>query len=186
MPPRRPKRFGNIPGIPVGTMWSERKDIIADGVHAGNEKGISGTGEDGAWSIIINGGYEDDIDEGDTIYYSGAGGRGEKTPDGKSIRGEGPQTSDQSFDHVHNRPLKTSSITLEPVRVIRGSGLISEFAPLHGFRYDGLYEVTDATMIKGKSGFKVCLFTLKRLPHQPPLPRPGERRLRAQSNAEPL
>ena len=37
--------------------------------------GISGTAKDGADSIVLSGGYEDDVDYGDEIVYTGHGGR---------------------------------------------------------------------------------------------------------------
>ena len=37
--------------------------------------GIHGGGEDGAYSIALSGGYEDDIDMGDCFTYTGEGGR---------------------------------------------------------------------------------------------------------------
>jgi putative restriction endonuclease len=36
-------------------------------VHAPNQHGISGSGRDGADSIVVSGGYEDDHDFGDLI-----------------------------------------------------------------------------------------------------------------------
>lgn len=37
--------------------------------------GIHGVANDGAYSIVISSGYEDDIDEGDEFIYTGSGGR---------------------------------------------------------------------------------------------------------------
>ena len=37
--------------------------------------GIAGKPVDGAYSIVLAGGYEDDIDHGDEFTYTGAGGR---------------------------------------------------------------------------------------------------------------
>ncbi len=50
--------------------------------------GISGTDEEGADSIVLSGGYEDDVDYGDEIVYSGHGGRDPNT---------GQQVADQEF-----------------------------------------------------------------------------------------
>jgi len=35
-----------------------------------------------------------------------------------------------------------------PVRVVRGSGVDSKWAPYTGYRYDGLYVVTDVCTIR--------------------------------------
>ncbi len=66
-------------------------------------------------------------------------------------------TSDQSFEHQHNRALQVrvlllnaslqidgnqiSAETKRPVRVIRGPNKHSKYAPAAGYRYDGLYVV---------------------------------------------
>ncbi|OJT15269.1 hypothetical protein TRAPUB_8191 [Trametes pubescens] len=85
-----------------------------------------------------------------------------------------------------------SAQTKKPVRVVRGYKSSSDFAPVEGYRYDGLYIVESAWMDVGKSGFQVCKYSLKvcmcistplqdytilicnidqRLPDQPPIPR---------------
>lgn len=38
------------------------------------QAGISGSGEEGADSVVVSGGYEDDEDYGDVIVYTGHGG----------------------------------------------------------------------------------------------------------------
>ncbi len=70
-----PKTFGSIPGIPVGTVWSKRMDCSTDAVHAPTVAGISGNETTGCWSICLSGGYEDDVDLGETFTYTGSGGR---------------------------------------------------------------------------------------------------------------
>ncbi|KAK7058943.1 hypothetical protein VNI00_001567 [Paramarasmius palmivorus] len=151
--------------------------------------GISG-GTEGAYSVALSGGYEDDVDEGYAFTYTGSGGRdlkGTKTAP-KNLR-TAPQSFDQSFDDHRNRALKViegitskyqpalifrkvSSETKKPVRVIRGYKLDSRYAPYEGYRYDGLYVVEKVWMEKGlnSKGYKVCKFAFKRLPNQPPLP----------------
>lgn len=37
--------------------------------------GIHGRDSEGAYSIVLSGGYEDDIDNGEEFYYTGSGGR---------------------------------------------------------------------------------------------------------------
>ena len=64
-----------------------------------------------------------------------------------------------------------SAETRKPVRVIRGFKLDSPYAPLEGYRYDGLYTVEKAWMGKGLTkGLLVCRYAFKRVPGQPPLP----------------
>lgn len=93
-------------------------------VHRGIIQGIQGTKDSGAYSIVLNGGYDDDKDLGDTMcvlfkiyhdrsdllvfslicylfsFYTGAGGR-EKARGGKQIQ-------DQSFETSSNKCLQVS------------------------------------------------------------------------------
>ncbi|KAI0353642.1 hypothetical protein OH77DRAFT_572770 [Trametes cingulata] len=140
-----------------------RRQLHDAGVHAGLRAGIHGQKDVGAFSIVMAGGYEDDVDCGDVIYYVGTGGQ-ETAGDG------GPQKCDQSFEHSMNKALVKSIETQQPVRVIRGWELRSLYAPKEGYRYDGLYRVRSAEMKKGRSGYQVCVFKLRRISHQPPLP----------------
>jgi hypothetical protein len=80
------------------------------------------------------GGYEDDEDYGDLIVYTGAGGR---DPD------NGVQIKDQELTHW-NLALAVSWIEGLPVRVLRGEHGDPAFSPVSGYRYDGLYAVTDS------------------------------------------
>ena len=45
------------------------------GVHRPPVGGIHGREKEGAYSIVLSGGYEDDMDNGDSFYYTGSGGR---------------------------------------------------------------------------------------------------------------
>jgi putative restriction endonuclease len=59
-----------------GARFPDRRALHDAGVHPGSlQGGISTSGE----SIILSGGYVDDIDEGDLIIYTGQGGRDSKT-----------------------------------------------------------------------------------------------------------
>ncbi|ESK88898.1 uhrf1 protein [Moniliophthora roreri MCA 2997] len=167
-----PKVFGSIPGIEVGTWWETREECSVDAVHAPFVAGIAG-GPEGAYSVALSGGYEDDVDLGYAFTYTGSGGRDLKGTKNapKNLR-TAPQSFDQSFEDHRNKALKVSSETKEPVRVIRGYKLDSKYAPYEGYRYDGLYIVEKVWMEKGLNakGFLVCKFAFKRLPDQPPLP----------------
>lgn len=75
------KVYGSIPGIEVGTWWEKRQGCSIDAIHAyalsGLRRvplrvtfldrplvgGISG-GKDGAYSVALSGGYDDDVDLG--------------------------------------------------------------------------------------------------------------------------
>ncbi|NXC87955.1 UHRF1 ligase, partial [Cercotrichas coryphoeus] len=67
--------YGPIPGIPVGTMWKFRVQVSESGVHRPHVAGIHGRSNDGAYSLVLAGGYEDDIDHGNSFTYTGSGGR---------------------------------------------------------------------------------------------------------------
>ena len=88
--------FGPIPGVDVGTMWRFRFQVFffclfliqfrdlsnqltlqasEAGVHRPPVGGIHGREKEGAYSIVLSGGYEDDVDNGDSFYYTGSGGR---------------------------------------------------------------------------------------------------------------
>ncbi|KAF9445239.1 hypothetical protein P691DRAFT_785511 [Macrolepiota fuliginosa MF-IS2] len=155
--------YGHPDGCPVGQVFDSRKACYDAKVHRATMKGIVGNVFEGAYSIVVNEGYEDDIDEGDVIWYTGAGGQDNRG-------GSEPQKSDQSFDHPSNRALARNIDTRHPVRVIRGSK-DSKWGPVQGYRYDGLYDVVSnqAGYVKGISGYQICRFKLQRRPGQIPL-----------------
>src|SRR2546430_1513943 len=73
------------------------------------------------------------------------------------------KVSDQTFTAPGNAALRTSAQTGAPVRVVRGSDPNSPYAPDQGYRYDGLYRVEDAAMVRGQGGYLVCRFQLVKL-----------------------
>ncbi|CAE6460736.1 unnamed protein product, partial [Rhizoctonia solani] len=158
-----PKTFGLIPGVAIGSWWETRAECSAAAIHAPFVAGISG-GPEGAYSVALSGGYDDDIDMGDAFTYTGSGGRDLKgtAKNPKNLR-TAPQSSHQSFDHSFNKSLKVSSETRKPVRVIRGYKLPGVYAPESGYRYDGLYIVERAWMDRGNNpkGWKVCKFAFR-------------------------
>lgn len=167
-----PKKFGAIPGVEVGRCWEQRAGASRDAVHAPLVAGIYGNSYDGARSVCFAAGYEDNVDEGEMFILVGAGGRdlrGTKAAP-KNLR-TAPQTSNQSLDHGMNAALAKSAQTGKPVRVCRGFKTNSMYAPLEGYRYDGLYVVERAWLEKSKvTGFKICKFKFTRLPGQPRIP----------------
>ena len=137
--------FGHIDKIEVGQVFKDRAHVADLGIHAPLMAGIWGA-QEGAYSIVLSGGYEDDIDELDYILYTGQG--GQDTPGGKQI-------ADQVFTKG-NLGLKLSCIYNLPVRVIRGHQV--SYGPELGYRYDGLYRVQKYERVRGKSGFYICRF----------------------------
>ncbi|KAK0208329.1 PUA-like domain-containing protein [Desarmillaria ectypa] len=168
-----PKVYGSIPGIEVGTWWETRQACSIDAIHAPWVGGISAS-KDGAYSVALSGGYDDDVDLGYAFTYTGSGGRDLKgtAAQPKNLR-TAAQSSDQSFENTFNKALRRSSETKKPIRVIRGYKLRSPYAPNIRYRYDGLYHVEKAWIEKGLNpdGYLVCKFAFKRLPGQLPLPR---------------
>ena len=86
-------------------------------IHPGIIAGIYGSVKSGAYSIVLNGGYDDDLDQGEKVYdhlslrktlklmtnqinrfYTGSGGR-EKARGGKQIE-------NQTFDNRFNKSLQ--------------------------------------------------------------------------------
>ena len=102
---------------------------------------------------MLSGGYVDDRDYGDTIIYTGHG-------------GQDPNTREQNADQIlHRGNLALVRCMHEgyPVRVIRGHGLDSSYAPNEGYRYDGLYRVTDYWQDRGIAGFLVWRYRLEKI-----------------------
>ncbi|OAX35221.1 hypothetical protein K503DRAFT_868415 [Rhizopogon vinicolor AM-OR11-026] len=175
------QRFGHIPGVNIGATWNTREQCSFAGVHRPFMAGIHGKKEAGAFSIVISCHYEDDKDSGDTVIYTGAGGRQRWTDgsDGNPPRRLrlGPQIHDQSWDDWGNEALVTSRDTGNPVRVIRSFKGVSDYAPVEGYRYDGLYIVEHAWQEKNPQGLEICRYRLEascilttKVPGQPPIP----------------
>ena len=142
-------RFGHIKSTQIGQIFDSRKELAASGIHTPPMGGIWGNKYDGAASIVLSGGYEDDIDDLNYILYTGQGGQG--APGGKQI-------ADQEFVRG-NKGLQLSYEYKLPVRVTRGHQITN--GPSKGYRYDGLYYVTGVERVQGKSGYFVCRFHLK-------------------------
>ena len=145
--------FGHVPGFPEGSLFENRQELNESGVHVPTRAGISGSQETGAESIVLSGGYEDDVNLGTTIIYTGHGGRDPHT---------GRQVHDQPFTRG-NRALALSKQNGLPVRVIRGSEHDSPYSPPSGYSYDGLYAVESFWREIGKSGFRIWRFRLEKI-----------------------
>uniref|UniRef100_A0A914V122 YDG domain-containing protein n=1 Tax=Plectus sambesii TaxID=2011161 RepID=A0A914V122_9BILA len=167
-PPGRPHVVGAIDGIEVGFVFHSREEASYAGIHRGLVAGISGNDKQ-IYSICLNGGYEDDIDLGDRLCYTGAGGRDLKGTASKPKNCRtAPQSKDQTLTGTNLGLLKNLE-TKMPVRVLRGYKLHSRYAPEYGYRYDGLYEVVKHNVQMGQAGFLVQRFFLQRISGQSPL-----------------
>lgn len=144
------RHFGPVPGIQEGNEYPTRQALHDVGIHPPTQAGISGSPLQGADSIVLSGGYEDDFDDGAIIIYTGHGGRDVAT---------GKQVADQTFDRG-NLALARNQLTGLPVRVTRGSRHASPLSPSSGYRYGGLYRVEDHWHEAGKSGFRIYRFRL--------------------------
>lgn len=143
--------YGHIPGVPVQSLFTDRRALSAAGVHGPTQAGIWGSESKPAHSIVLSGGYEDDADLGPVIIYTGQGGQDPKTK---------MQIADQTLTRG-NKSLQLSRLLGSPVRVIRGARHRSPYSPSSGYRYDGLYRVVDAWQDQGKSGFHVWRFRME-------------------------
>jgi putative restriction endonuclease len=141
--------FGNVEGVHVGMNFANLQELCDAGIHRKCQAGIVGREKEGAESVVLSNGYIDDEDFGDEIIYTGAGGRGPK----------GNQIADQQFTGL-NKALVLNHQEGIPVRVIRGSNHEGSFAPKSGYRYDGLYNVDEYWLEKGRDGPHVCRYRL--------------------------
>jgi putative restriction endonuclease len=155
----RKRHFGEIDGLAVGQTFTSRKEVAEAELHLPLIAGISGGESEGADSIVMSGGYEDDEDFGDVIIYTGEGGNDPNTK---------RQVDHQKWD-LRNQALRVSESNGLPVRVIRGAQLKSPFAPSEGYRYDGLYFVSRSWSEQGNAGFLICRFELIREDATPPV-----------------
>ncbi|PIA34074.1 hypothetical protein AQUCO_03900171v1 [Aquilegia coerulea] len=169
----RTKRFGNLPGIEVGDRFCSRAEMLVVGLHSQSVGGIDtmikkhyGKLEEYkgyqfplAVSVVLSGIYEDDKDDLDTIWYTGEG--------GIHLLGNKRQFKDQVMAKG-NLALKNNIKQKVPVRVIRGHNTASSYTG-RVYTYDGLYRVASYRTVKGKTGFNVFQYQLKRIEGQPAL-----------------
>eukprot|EP00058_Branchiostoma_floridae_P015048 XP_002600536.1 hypothetical protein BRAFLDRAFT_205411 [Branchiostoma floridae] len=169
-----PNHFGPIPGVPVGTMWKFRVQASEAGVHRPHVSGIHGRETEGAYSIVLSGGYEDDKDDGEEFLYTGSGGR-----DLSGNKRTAEQSCDQKLTKMNLALARNCAAALDtkkgadskerwqegkPVRVLRNckGRKHSTYAPEEGNRYDGIYKIVKYWPAKGKSGFLVWRYKLRR------------------------
>ncbi|WJX93400.1 Histone-lysine N-methyltransferase member suvh2 [Trifolium repens] len=163
----RDKRIvGPIPGVYVGDVFLFRMELCVVGLHMQIQAGIDylpksrcSNGEPIATSVIVSGGYEDDmeLDDGDVIIYTGHGGQ---------EKNSSRQICDQKLVGG-NLALERSMHYGIEVRVIRGmkyEGSASGSGKV--YVYDGLYRIVDCWFDVGKSGFGVYKYKLLRIEGQ--------------------
>lgn len=128
-----------------------RKELYEAGLHNSYQKGI-GRAKDGTsnMSIVLSGGYVDDEDYGDTIIYTGEGGRDPST---------GLQIANQSITRG-NKDLVAAFESGSPVYVTRGSNHKSEHSPSSGYTYAGRYYISEHWIEIGREGFDIVRFKL--------------------------
>ncbi|XP_024522726.1 histone-lysine N-methyltransferase, H3 lysine-9 specific SUVH4 [Selaginella moellendorffii] len=163
------KRIGDLPGVKVGDTFFSRAELVSVGIHKHWINGIDyiGKGDNDhktynlplAISIVMSGGYEDDVDNSDDVIYTGQG--------GNNLAGDRRQMKHQEMKRG-NLALKNSIEEGNPVRVFRGHDLRHSYTK-RVYTYDGLYKVVDYWAERGISGFKVYKFKLRRCEGQPAL-----------------
>jgi len=168
-----PYHFGPIPGIEVGMTWESRMQLSEEGIHRPPVAGIAGKPDLGSPSLVLAGGYEDDVDNGVEFFYTGAGGR-----DLSNNKRTGAACEDQKFDKVNKALAVCCAAPInaqggkakdwtkgKAIRVSRSYKLKkhSEYAPAEGYRYDGIYKVVKYWQQKSDAhGFKVYRYLLRR------------------------
>jgi len=145
--------FGEIKNVKEGDAFESRKELRSALVHRALVAGIDGNPRVGAASIVLNGGYVDDLDLGDEIIYTGEGGNDANT---------GKQVADQTWNSRGNKALLVSELQGLPVRVSRGKNHKSSHSPKEGYRFDGIYFVTGHFQETGKEGYNICRFKLEK------------------------
>ena len=153
---------GSVPGVEVGDVFQSRRLLSNIGLHKSLQAGIYYRKPDQtshmvllATNIIFYGGYEDNIDNGDVIIYSGQSGNDHDSSKKKIY--------DQQLT-PGNEALRNSWIKKQPIRLIHSC---EEFPC--GYRYDGLYNVEKFWSETGRAGYLVYKFKLRRKQDQPPL-----------------
>jgi len=163
------ERFGEVPGVAQGKVFGKgdyqrlgRQEMSASGFHqpfVNPEWCAPGVG---CYSVIVNNDNGASLDQGGTILYAGSGGR---------RRGQNrtaPQSCHQEWGNVTNAALRLNHETQQPVRVVRGPKLKGRHGTADsggGYRYDGLYAVTAAEMVKSDkaSELRTAMFTLTKI-----------------------
>ncbi|ETI25233.1 hypothetical protein G647_04606 [Cladophialophora carrionii CBS 160.54] len=159
-----------------GQVWLYRIDMVRDGAHGATRAGIAGTIDNGATSIVVsskksrNNEYAD-VDRREYVeYMSTALNREEDDREATNIKDKDEHRADRVTRNSKGQELTddtkkliTSYRTGKPVRVFRGFRLrkIVPLRPKVGFRYDGLYVVTNYELLNQDR--QIYKFYLERL-----------------------
>ncbi|MBQ1094416.1 HNH endonuclease [Streptomyces sp. B93] len=162
--------IGYVEGYGPGSYFTGRRELFDAQLHGDLQRGISRIKDkDGSWvsdAIVLNGGYEDDADDWYSVLYTGASRDKDKYTEG----GVTKLKCSQSWDYRDNAALKLSYERGHLVRVVRGYEGEKRYSPGKGYRYDGLYEITDVRTAISKSPapdgseIEICQFDLERIP----------------------
>ncbi|KAF9530823.1 PUA-like domain-containing protein [Crepidotus variabilis] len=158
---RGESKYGPVHGVELFKVFATKQEASDARIHRAPRAGIAGSSlVKGAQSIALSGRYEDDIDNGDIIFYTGTGGQEVLSARDKA-RGRIPrQEVPQTFANQLNAALRVNKELGTPVRVLRGANKHSPYAPSEGYRYDGCYLVQTAEIAVGRSGFNICRYKL--------------------------
>ncbi|KAJ2629799.1 hypothetical protein H4R22_003101 [Coemansia sp. RSA 1290] len=166
---------GSIPGVHVGQSWRYRIHVSESGIHRPPVGGIAGGSKTPAVSIVLAGGYPEDVDQGEEFIYTGSG--------GYDLSGNKRQAKVQTFDQELTRGNRSLALACaapinedtgatakdwklsSPIRVCRSykvAKMHPQYAPKEGVRYDGLYRIVKYWKEKGVSGFYVWRYLFRR------------------------
>lgn len=149
---RNDRVFGHN-GLTPGDWFPKMTVANFHGAHSGGMRGISGDPERGAFSIVVSGQYDEDLDEGDVLYYSGEA----------ADKNENPH---EVIGRATNESLVESCANRQPVRVLRSASKGERqrhYSPTCGIRYDGLYTVVAVQNRHNAKGGLYQRFKLRRL-----------------------
>lgn len=159
------KTHGHKPGVRLGQRFKGRGWLQALGLHTNYYAGIMFDTGAPAYAICLSGGYEDDDDHGDWLWYTGQGGR-----DGAN----GTQGRDQEWTRG-NAAIRECMEQGKPLRVCRAVHVEEEVHDASTgqtkvlkktlYTNDGLYAVVKAQRAVGRGGKAlVCRFLLVGIP----------------------
>jgi euchromatic histone-lysine N-methyltransferase len=151
-----------IPGIYIWDVFVYRTKLAVVGLHGQLEVDVdylpgsmSSNGELIATSVIVSGGYENGIDQGDFIIYSSDGGEEKNSRQIFHQKLEGGNLAMERIMHY--------GIEVRVIRCVQYEGTASVFDKV--YFYDGLYRIVKY-WVDGKSGFDVYKFKLLRIDSQ--------------------
>ena len=158
-------RVGEVPGLVVNDVFMTRAELAVCGAHVPHMRGIA-TLDGIATSVVASGGFVDDTDSIDEMWYTGEG--------GNDTLGNRKQVKAQNLTTSGNLGLKRAVDEKRAVRVFRKSvnpeSVMGEIYSQTGhytqniavYTYDGLYEATEMRWKNGRDGYPIVQFRLVR------------------------